>query len=90
MVTVDERRTLTEKEIPMEFGMAMEWRAEKTDYDVHLGRETQAASVVLATPWGILIRFSAPKGYCITSYSYKNGGKHEEIKCMNIPFRQGE
>lgn len=60
--------TLTEKKIPTEFGTALEYRAEKADYVVHAGVETVQARIVLATPWGVLIRFTAPEGYYIKGY----------------------
>lgn len=60
--------TLTEKEVPTSFGSAQYYLAEVAHYEVHAGVETVQARIVLATPWGVLIRFTAPDGYCIRSY----------------------
>lgn len=52
---------------------------DSSDYAVRAGVEAEAASVVLATPWGVLLRFSAPEGYFMTSYSV-NGGEPVGVK----------
>lgn len=60
--------TLTEKEVPTSFGSAQYYRAEVAHYEVHAGVKTVQARIVLATPWGVLIRFTAPEGYYIKGY----------------------
>lgn len=68
--------TLTEKKVPTSFGSAQYHLAEVAHYEVHAGVETVRGRIVLATPWGVLLRFTAPEGYYIRDYD--QGENYEE------------